>query len=104
MYEMLPLLPCFFMQLNGMEHSRTCVQCLQGDSLHRPCADGCNAFPGGRFHTKQPEGPVPFRFVSFLTLGNHIFLTQLYVNGLPFSGIAIWMHVLGYSGVNYSGR
>ena len=56
----------------------TCVECLQGDSLHRPCADGCNAFPGGRFHTEQPEGPVPTGFV-FLTLGNHIFLTQLYV-------------------------
>ena len=58
MYEMLPLLPCFLMRLNGMEHSTTCVECLQGDSLHRPCADVRNAFPGGRFHTEQPEDAV----------------------------------------------
>ena len=62
MYEMLP---CVFVRLNGMEHSMTCVDCLQGDSLHHPCADGGNAFPGGRFHTEQPEGPVPFCFVFF---------------------------------------
>ena len=70
------MLPCVFMQLNGIEHSMTCVICLQGDSLHRPFADDGNAFPGGTFPRRM------FSYRTFLTLRNHFVFTQLYVNGV----------------------
>ena len=43
------MLPCVFMQLNGIEHNTTCVICLQRDSLHRLFGDGGIAFPGSTF-------------------------------------------------------